>query len=46
MTDLHDYINPKTGKHAPLLADDVFAIIMKNKDVSCCHLNQFALCRW
>ena len=34
MADLHDYINPKTNKHSPLLADDVHAIIVKNKDVS------------
>ena len=33
MHDLYTYINPRTGKEAPLLADDVYEIIMKNKDV-------------
>jgi len=32
MKDLYEYIDPKTGKKAPLLADDVYAIIEKNKD--------------
>lgn len=32
MKDLFEYIDPKTGKKAPLLADDVYAIIEKNKD--------------
>jgi ribonucleoside-diphosphate reductase alpha chain len=30
MTLLHDYINPKTGQHSPLIADDVYEIIQKN----------------
>jgi ribonucleoside-diphosphate reductase alpha chain len=30
MSDLHKYVNPRTGKHSPLLADDVFEIIQKN----------------
>ncbi|CCC70405.1 hypothetical protein NCAS_0E03350 [Naumovozyma castellii] len=29
---LHDYINPATGKHAPLISDDVYDIVMENKD--------------
>src|ERR1043165_4442457 len=33
MKDLYNYIDPKTGKKAPLLADDVFDIIWKNRDV-------------
>ncbi len=33
MKDLYEYIDPKTGKNAPLLAEDVFDIIWKNKDV-------------
>lgn len=33
MTDLYTYINPRTGKKAPLIADDVYDIIMRNKDV-------------
>lgn len=30
---LYTYIDPKTGKKAPLLADDVFEIIQKNSEV-------------
>lgn len=30
MEALYNYIDPKTGKKAPLLADDVYEIIMKN----------------
>ena len=30
MTDMYNYINPRTGTAAPLLADDVFEIIQKN----------------
>jgi ribonucleoside-diphosphate reductase alpha chain len=30
MDDLFNYIDPKTGKKAPLIADDVHEIIMKN----------------
>ncbi|WP_228852704.1 ribonucleoside-diphosphate reductase subunit alpha [Aegicerativicinus sediminis] len=33
MTDLYTYVNPRTGKEAPLLADDVYEIIMKNKEL-------------
>jgi ribonucleoside-diphosphate reductase alpha chain len=29
--DMYRYINPRTGKNAPLVADDVYEIIMKNK---------------
>ena len=32
MTDLYTYINPRTGKKAPLLSDEVYDIIMKNAD--------------
>ena len=32
MTDLYLYINPITGKKAPLLSDEVFKIIQKNAD--------------
>ncbi|MBI1315410.1 ribonucleoside-diphosphate reductase subunit alpha [bacterium] len=28
MRDLYEYVNPKTGLHSPLLADDVYEIIM------------------
>lgn len=30
MKELHAYVNPKTGLHAPLIADDVMEIIEKN----------------
>lgn len=33
MTGLYNYIDPKTGERAALLADDVYEIIMNNKDV-------------
>ncbi|MDD7884650.1 ribonucleoside-diphosphate reductase subunit alpha [Flavivirga sp. 57AJ16] len=32
MEDLHKYVNPRTGKYAPLLADDVYEVIMANKE--------------
>lgn len=32
MADLYTYIDPKTGENAALLADDVFNIIMENKE--------------
>lgn len=32
MTDLYEYVNPRTGKKAPLLSDEVYAIIQKNAD--------------
>ncbi len=32
MKDLYEYVDPKTGKHAPLLADDVHAIIQANAE--------------
>jgi len=33
MEDLHKYVNPRTGKKAPLLADDVYKVIMDNKEL-------------
>jgi len=32
MTDLYEYVNPRTGKKAPLLSDEVQAVIQKNKE--------------
>lgn len=32
MKELYDYINPKTGLHSPLLADDVHEIIQANAE--------------
>ena len=33
MKDLYDFVNPKTGKKAPLIADDVIKIIKKNAEL-------------
>ena len=30
MKDLYEYINPRTGKKAPLLSDEVYTVIKKN----------------
>ncbi len=32
MTDLYEYVNPRTEKKAPLLSDEVYDVIMKNAD--------------
>ncbi|PTX64155.1 ribonucleoside-diphosphate reductase alpha chain [Kordia periserrulae] len=32
MTDLYEYINPRTGKKAPLLSDEVYKVVMDNAD--------------
>jgi ribonucleoside-diphosphate reductase alpha chain len=32
MTDLYEYVNPRTGKKAPLLSDEVYKIISENAD--------------
>ena len=32
MEDLYNYINPRTGKKAPLLSDEVYKVIMDNKE--------------
>ena len=32
MTDLYEYVNPRTGKKAPLLSDEVYKVIMENAD--------------
>ncbi|MEC3905921.1 ribonucleoside-diphosphate reductase subunit alpha [Tamlana sp. 2201CG12-4] len=32
MEDLYTYVNPRTGKDAPLLSDEVYNVIMDNKD--------------
>lgn len=32
MEDLYTYVNPRTGKKAPLLSDEVYNVINKNKD--------------
>lgn len=32
MTDLYEYVNPRTGNKAPLLSDEVYEVIMKHAD--------------
>lgn len=32
ITDLYEYVNPETGKKAPLIADDVYEIIQSNAE--------------
>ncbi len=32
MHDLYTYVNPRTGKDAPLLSDEVYNVIQENKD--------------
>jgi len=33
MHNLYSYINPRTGKKAPLIADDVYKVIQEHKDI-------------
>jgi ribonucleoside-diphosphate reductase alpha chain len=33
MTDLYEYVNPRTGKKAPLIADDVFKVMKDNSEL-------------
>ncbi|GAA4111577.1 ribonucleoside-diphosphate reductase subunit alpha [Aquimarina addita] len=32
VTDLYEYVNPRNGKKGPLIADDVYDVIMANKE--------------
>lgn len=32
MTDLYEYVNPRTGKKAPLLSDEVYKVVMDNAE--------------
>ena len=32
MQDLYEYVNPRTGKKAPLLSDEVYKVVMDNAD--------------
>lgn len=32
VTDLYEYVNPRTGKEAPLISDEVYDVIMANKE--------------
>ena len=31
--DLHDYVNPKTGKHSSMISEETFRTVMKHRDV-------------
>jgi len=33
MEDLHKYVNPRNGKYSPLLSDEVYQVIMDNKEL-------------
>ena len=33
MSDLYSYVNPRTGKNAPLLSDEVYKVIEKNAEL-------------
>jgi len=33
ITDMYNYIDPKTGEKAPLVAQDVYSIVMENKEL-------------
>ena len=33
MKDLYEYVNPRTGKEAPLLSDEVYKVISENAEV-------------
>ena len=39
ITDLREYIDPESGKHAPLISEEVYDIIMANKDVLDSHID-------
>ena len=34
MQDLHDWVNPKNGKHSPMIAHGILEIMRENADVS------------
>ncbi len=33
MKDLYEYVNPRTGKKAPLLSDEVFKVVSENSEI-------------
>ena len=38
MTDLHEYVNPRTNQEAPMIADDVYQVIMENAEKIDSHI--------
>ena len=39
ITDLREYIDPESGKHAPLISEEVFDVIMEHADVLNNHID-------
>ena len=39
ITDLREYIDPESGKHAPLISEEVYEIIMENAEVLNNHVD-------
>ena len=39
ITDLREYIDPESGKHAPLISEEVYAIIMEHAEVLDNHVD-------
>jgi len=39
ITDLRDYIDPESGKHAPLISEEVYGIIMENAEILNNHID-------
>ena len=39
ITDLREYIDPETGKHAPLISEEIYDFIMQNKEVLDGHVD-------
>ncbi len=39
ITDLREYIDPESGKHAPLISEEVYGIIMENAEILNNHID-------
>ena len=39
VTDLREYIDPESGKHAPLISEEVYGIIMENAEILNNHID-------
>ena len=39
ITDLREYIDPESGKHAPLISEEVFDVIMEHADILNNHID-------
>ena len=39
VNDLRSFIDPESGKHAPLISEEIFDIIMANKDLLDAHMD-------